>query len=1165
VSIDAVIAQARRPGGFAERRRFTLARTQAIQKLRQFALADPAGYILELIQSAVANGAAWIDIHRDRDTLTFAYIGGGIPEAALARLFDYLFAAKDRGDLGYLRDLSLGVNALIALGPAKIVIESGDGTREGTARLELHTGEDRFDVGRPDHALAGTFLRAEGLRGDGDRERSLVETRCRMAPVPIVHNGEALFGHAAMRIPGLPGYRKTLQFDEGDLHGVLGRDPSGMKASVALVTRGVLIEEVEQDLVPGAALGGVIRFDALRKSADHARIVRDERMKEMWLRVRPYALALLGDRAVRSTLTVYEPGGQPLASVPEVRAWLHAAGRVVVVPPHAAPGTPRAEVAAAIAAALEARLLVAPDAQVASLRLLGGGSVGVFAPDLDSPVDLDFYTRPLAGAPPRPWEVQPVDAPPLSAAERHVRLADTAAAAALDAELSGAELRARVYTPAAADDKRTAEVWLLSTGRLLLRAALPSPHAGHTLVVQLPAVSPSRMLAERPGGSLAHRLAAVCLAYAAPALAEAADRALAGLAHHDDDLPPLAAHRALAELARAAVPRLRRRGGPRLEFALVEPGPPGVDLLRLPLLPTDDGPPLSLHALAAHVTAAGGWARTAPPGVRVDPPAPGPLLRLDEPAERHLRALLGDALLRADRPTDLSTGTWQKEPVPTDSQSDPGPRPPDPSPPDPPPDPPSADLTALDAPAADRGSPVSPNMSSGTWSFPPVPPAMDEAGRVHPPAAVAAALRAGRALLVDLALARPPADAPAGGPVPPALRALPATYLALAGAGALLPTLDFDLDDADARAGGAAAAFVEVEHLVGPDVVGHLGVPLRDLPAPGVVVLDAEHRPVHHLRELAHDFGVVGLLRLRQPWTGPRAEAVAAAAQAAAAALYERLLARLPALPPDGPAFARAAAAMLAHAGRRVALVARAAGHLELVAPAGLAGRVLAQPLFPGRRGLPVSALQVLQRHVEAGGDPAAATAALDLAATPPPLRAWLDHHLDPARVARDVPAAAAAAAPRRPGLLELEPDGRARRLADDRGDAPLDALTLATTVEYWLHALRPDLGLARPWDRRGRVWVRLDEARERVEFAEVRGDAATWTITLEPDHWLVQWTLTTARRDREPLAWLLLACFARINEHFDAVTNDHEGLFQRAVADALEQGRLDLLTPRLA
>jgi hypothetical protein len=29
-------------------------------------------------------------------------------------------------------------------------------------------------------------------------------------------------------------------------------------------------------------------------------------------------------------------------------------------------------------------------------------------------------------------------------------------------------------------------------------------------------------------------------------------------------------------------------------------------------------------------------------------------------------------------------------------------------------------------------------------------------------------------------------------------------------------------------------------------------------------------------------------------------------------------------------------------------------------------------------------------------------------------------------------------------------------------------------------------------------------------------------------------------------------------------VTNQHEGQFQRAVADALEQGRLDLVTPRL-
>ncbi len=52
--IAAVVARSRIPGEFSERRTFTLARKRAIQKMREFALADPYYFVLELIQAAVA-------------------------------------------------------------------------------------------------------------------------------------------------------------------------------------------------------------------------------------------------------------------------------------------------------------------------------------------------------------------------------------------------------------------------------------------------------------------------------------------------------------------------------------------------------------------------------------------------------------------------------------------------------------------------------------------------------------------------------------------------------------------------------------------------------------------------------------------------------------------------------------------------------------------------------------------------------------------------------------------------------------------------------------------------------------------------------------------------------------------------------------------------------
>ncbi|HFE45392.1 MAG TPA: hypothetical protein ENJ18_07830, partial [Nannocystis exedens] len=206
-SIDAVIARARRPGAFSERKTFTLARTRAIQKMRHFALADPHFYVLELIQASIASGATWVTIDSTPDSSTLSYVGGGFPEAGLANLFDFLFTSKDRSEFASLRALALGINALLLFEPDHLVIESGDGTLAGTTRMEIQTGADTLEIGRPDQALGGTFIRASGMKrgrmsrhsklsiqGDGNDERDVIEQRCICAPVPIFFNGDPVFG-----------------------------------------------------------------------------------------------------------------------------------------------------------------------------------------------------------------------------------------------------------------------------------------------------------------------------------------------------------------------------------------------------------------------------------------------------------------------------------------------------------------------------------------------------------------------------------------------------------------------------------------------------------------------------------------------------------------------------------------------------------------------------------------------------------------------------------------------------------------------------------------------------------------------------------------------------------------------------------------------------------
>lgn len=1087
-SIDAVIAQARRSGGFTERKRFTLARTQAIQKLRQFALADPAGYILELIQSAIANGATWLEIQRDEDTITLAYIGGGIPEAALGRLFDFLFASKDRADLGYLRELAIGVNALMVYEPRKIIIESGDGTREGTTRMELVAGEDRVDVGRPDHTLSGTFIRAEGLRGEGKlrahRELALIETRCLAAPVPILYNDVAVFGHSTRRLPGLLGFRQHMSFDEGDLYGTIGlRMASGGQAEFNVLMRGVLIESIEHELVPGFPLGGVICCDGLRKSADHARIVRDEHLAEMWLRVRPYARALLGGQDTVEAVSAKVHGGETLATVPALRAWLRAAQRIVIVPMEL---DAQAEAdGLAIAAAVGGQLLHARPEHVETLRILAGRGAEVHSPavTVGSP-DLEFYTQPLAAPPARPWLVQPIEPPPVSVAELRAAsfagpLPDTA------------ELRLKIYTPTASEHARAALVVFLSAGREVVRVARPAVHAGHILVVTLPLIAPSQLPPD-----LAVALADACLLHAAPGLTDAADRVLSGLVDPDAALGPTERQRALAAIVRSAVLRLRQGPTPALGFSLVEPGPPGVDLLGLRLFRDAAGARLSCRELAARMTRAGGRLRVVMAGDACEPGAAEPPLVLDPADLPPLRALVGDACELADE-------TCTKEHVPA---------------------------------------------------------AMDRAGMTYPADALSSLLAAGQRLIVHPAM-QLPADNQAPGEPPEELWIAPWAFLRLAGAGPLLPACDFHLTDLEAREHGDASAFVASTLISSAEVAGTLGVPTREPPLLGVLVVDDELRALYRFDDLAADFGVVGLLRLRAPWSEPTFVAITAAVQQAVAAIYDDLLARIPALDPHGPAFARAVETVLAHAGRRIAVVAAPDGRLRVPPVGAVSERVLGLPLFPGRRGLPLAAAQLVRRFLASGGDPKAVLAELDLPALPAVLRAWIDRYLDPSQITHEP--ATDLSRPQDPGVLELDRHGQVRAIADPDPRAAIDEVTLAATLEYWLHRLRPDLPAMRPWDRRGHVWIELEGGDEDDEFASVTGDAQMWSVSLRRDHWLPRWASATGRHDREAIAWLLLACYARVNEVFAEVTNHHEGQMQQAVADALATGRLALVVPR--
>ncbi|PRQ09363.1 hypothetical protein [Enhygromyxa salina] len=695
-SIDQVIARARQGDvGFSERKQFKLARRRAIEKLRRFALADPYFYVLELVQAAVAGGADYVDISCSDDDVLISWTGGSLRSDELAQLFDFLFASKERLDLAYVRSLALGVNALMLFEPEQVVIESGDGTEHGTTRMVVRGGADQVEVGTAQGSFEGTYVRATKLRRDkvgkstgrvggehGSLEYATVESRCLAAPVPLVFNGQPLFGWARQRVPNLFGYKKVSSIDEGDLYGTIGLNPSGGEPGFQILTHGVWVQSYQYDLIKGQRLGGIICFDRLHKTVDHSGFVRDDRFEEMWLRLRPYAEALVGGRVSSAHAKITSAEG--LAYTPnELRELLRKQPRVVIAAPESFLGDDedaqreRSRRGKSIAGMLDAQLLRVPPTQVDAVRVLGGREVLIWRPNLDSDDEQFFYNDPELAPPAAPHLLPPIELelPSLDALVEQLSEAihGPAQRAKLDAQLRtegfegtderAAELRERLVEPLRSMIGETGSlratlyspgdpgaaargllVRVTASGRLLDQTLFASAYPGRIVHVDLPTGQVSTLRAQQVSARIAELTAALAL----PRLREQDQRALAGLGVGKIEPGSAAAQLALQVLSRVTVTRLRAarpgRLAPGLSFSLAGSSA-GFDPFSLPLLRTVSGRALSLRELALLSDETAGLVYATIP--EVSPDLDGldldRILALDAGSERTLIGMLGEA------------------------------------------------------------------------------------------------------------------------------------------------------------------------------------------------------------------------------------------------------------------------------------------------------------------------------------------------------------------------------------------------------------------------------------------------------------------------------------------------------------------------------------------
>lgn len=254
---------------------FRLDWSRALDKVKRFQLSDPHRYVLELVQAAVAAGATAIGVETDADDVILRFDGRPFARAELERLFDHLFGQTP--ERTHLRQLALGVNASLALGPKFVVVDSGDRREGARLRLTSHTdlslkplpAEERLDGTRVhvrDRVSWHTLL--DAVRKNPAEARLLAEG-CRFAPIPVRLNGRLL------RQPFEPDALARHAFEQAGIRGEVVLPPAPLARSrVTLCMNGVIVCTLELEEKAGT-IAACLDNPALTRNASHSDVVKD--------------------------------------------------------------------------------------------------------------------------------------------------------------------------------------------------------------------------------------------------------------------------------------------------------------------------------------------------------------------------------------------------------------------------------------------------------------------------------------------------------------------------------------------------------------------------------------------------------------------------------------------------------------------------------------------------------------------------------------------------------------------------------------------------------------------------------------------------------------------------------------------------------------------------
>lgn len=310
---------------------FSLDRDKAREKMRQFQLANPHRYVLLLVEAAVLRGATSVVFDIDSDDMYMRF-DAALSWTDLDELYAALFVDRSSVEIRSRRELALAFNAVMALNPRWVRIESVglDAAGQPQAVAASLRSDDADDIRKLDSVpdgpggmqppwtrvhvkerfRPGLLVRFLNDIGGSIPEEQLIRARCRYASASLVLDEQRVSEGLPTNLIG------GVRFEHEHMRGVAGLalEPDRKdRSAVVLLSNGVEITTHEL----GGSVDGLwywVDSSRFRKDVSQGDIVRsDPAYQDMLM-----AIAGARDRVLGNLAQLWADGqfgeGQPLTA-----------------------------------------------------------------------------------------------------------------------------------------------------------------------------------------------------------------------------------------------------------------------------------------------------------------------------------------------------------------------------------------------------------------------------------------------------------------------------------------------------------------------------------------------------------------------------------------------------------------------------------------------------------------------------------------------------------------------------------------------------------------------------------------------------------------------------------------------------------------------------------